>query len=153
MVATSIEELEIYIKEAINSTLQNEVKNAALRTIESSATKVVYSSYDPKRYKRRYSLLDDKSYTITSKDMSISINPNASFNTDFYTKNSGNELAYLVEGGNGSHGYNYDFPMHSNTIYPYMNSRPFMMQAEDSLEDIAVEELKTGLLKRGLAIK
>lgn len=61
------------IEVAVEDTLRNEVKDAALYAIKDSAITQVYMAYKPKFFSRRYSLVDDDSYKCETKGNKLTI--------------------------------------------------------------------------------
>lgn len=61
------------IEVAVEDTLRNEVKDAALYAIKDSAITQVYMAYKPKFFSRRYSLVDDDSYKCEAKGNKLTI--------------------------------------------------------------------------------
>lgn len=162
----NVKDLKEYIKNSINYALDNNVKEGILETLYDHAVSDVYDAYAPSMYERRYSLLDEGNYEIDkSEDMKISVTPIAEFNPVVYrykgrkkgfeqgrSANSGNELAGLINYGDGWNGYRYEFVSPDEAENPtYTAPRPFIDYARENLSDgMAKDYLIEGLAEMGI---
>lgn len=162
---SSIAELENDIKAGINVALKEVVGISIATMLINNAQEVVYEGYDPTVYDyeigdRRYSLTQPGNYNIQlDGDMKLSVTPEAEFNPNIYifnpyakkwiqksSSNSGNELAGLINYGDGWNGYHYDFQDDGDgdgDYSSYSAPRPFI--------DITKTELEGGMAKELLA--
>ena len=157
----SISELEHYIKNMVNIALDTSVKEGVVQGLIGHAGVDVYDVYPaPSMYERRGSLLSEGNYEVDrSENMKLSITPVARFNASGLRFNKkthsfvptvssngdGNELAGLINYGDGWNGYSYEYVNEEEMENPsYTAPRPFI--------DNTVEELNGGVYKALLAL-
>ena len=173
----NVKDLEKDLKTGINAALKEPVGMAVAKMMMDNADDVVYGGYTPRVYDhsigdRRYSLDELKNYDIqVDGDMNLSVTPVAEFNPYIYifnkktgkwnkslSSNRGNELAGLINYGDGWNGHYYDFSEERN-IYNE-DSDDYEIEDEEDFEsysrprpfiDITKEELKEGMAKELLA--
>ena len=134
--------------------LDTVVADGIKQELVNQAEEIVYGAYDPIIYNRRGSLIDESNYQIDkSGDMSLTVIPVASFNPAYGTSNGGNQLAGLVNYGNGWGGYSYDFTPRSKPA-TYKAPRPFIDYTKELLaEGMFKDLLEEGLLQQGLDVR
>lgn len=153
----SLEDLRKKIQDKINDALTKEVTDYIALLEVTSANENVYGVYSPKEYERRYDegggLANPKNIVgslIT--DGILKVDNNATFNQNPKSGNHGNELAKLIEYGDGGGGYYYDYARPGRS---YMEPRPFIQKTKewisenDDVKDIFEDALK----RRGLKVK
>lgn len=175
----NVKELERDLKTGIKAALKEPVGMAVAKMMMDNADEVVYEGYTPRVYdhalgagKRRQSLDEPGNYDIqVDGDMNLSVTPVAEFNPYIYiynkktekwnkslSSNRGNELAGLINYGDGWNGHYYDFSEERN-IYDE-DSDDYEIEDEEDYEsysrprpfiDITREELKEGMAKALLA--
>ncbi len=175
----NVKELERDLKTGIKAALKEPVGMAVAKMMMDNADEVVYRGYSPRVYdhalgdgKRRQSLDEPKNYDIqVDGDMNLSVTPVAEFNPYIYiynkktgkwnkslSSNRGNELAGLINYGDGWNGHYYDFSEERN-MYDE-DSDDYEIEDEEDYEsysrprpfiDITREELKEGMAKALLA--
>jgi hypothetical protein len=140
------------IHKDINDVLQKEVMDE-VKMIEMYYIKHdVLNSYSPKIYNRRSSGGIDDESNIQGRlvaDMELEVDNVTRFSGGYGTHNSGVGLADLINEGDGSGGYYYDYAGNFN------RARPFL---DHTLEDVentnAIDiTLEKGLKKRGYELK
>ena len=95
-------------------TLIEKVAPEVITDLKNAASDIVYESYEPKKYKRRWTLLQDSNYKVEKTgETEITITPIAEFNRAYGGWNEGDELAGLLNYGNYCHGHvmNYSAPL------------------------------------------
>lgn len=120
MAYKSVAALKTAIRDAVHDGLwdaEDEIKDTESVAIET----MVYERYDPSIYERRGSSgglaspQNMQAYPLDYLSMAVAnttpFNPNTSTGI---SRNKGNELSILIEGGNGAGGYEYDFADHSS---------------------------------------
>lgn len=150
MAAKSIAELQAQIEDAIGESLNGDVMEFIQQKLVEHAEADVYSQYVPKMYVRRGSLLDKDKYLIeTGENMHLVITPVQEFNPIIYvngkqsrSKNSGEQLAGLINYGDGYGGYHYEFPDEDVFGNPNYAPRPFL---DNTKEELASGELADSL--------
>lgn len=173
----NVKELERDLKTGIKAALKEPVGMAVAKMMMDNADEVVYGGYTPRVYDheigdRRYSLDEPSNYDIqVNGDMNLSVTPVAEFNPYIYilnkktgkwnkspSSNRGNELAGLINYGDGWNGHYYDFSEERN-MYDE-DSDSYEIEDEEDYEsysrprpfiDITREELKEGMAKELLA--
>ena len=173
----NVKELERDLKTGIKAALKEPVGMAVAKMMMDNADEVVYRGYSPMVYDhalgdRRHSLDESKNYDIqVDGDMNLSVTPVAEFNPYIYifnkktgkwnkslSSNRGNELAGLINYGDGWNGHYYDFSEERN-IYNE-DSDDYEIEDEEDYEsysrprpfiDITREELKEGMAKELLS--
>lgn len=158
----SIGELEHFLENKVNAALDTTVKQGVIDGLKGYALEDVYNIYWPTSYERRYSLFEDSNYEVQKpKSMKLTITPVAKFNPSvtrwnkkshsYYPSISnngyGDELAGLINYGDGWNGYEYEFKTDEEMANPtYTAPRPFI---DDTREDLNTGSFKT-LLADGL---
>lgn len=173
----NVKDLERDLKTGIKAALKEPVGMAVAKMMMDNADEVVYEGYSPRVYDhaigdRRYSLREPKNYDVqVDNNMNLSVTPVAEFNPYIYifnkktgkwnkslSSNRGNELAGLINYGDGWNGYYYDFSEERN-MYDE-DSDDYEIEDEEDFEsysrprpfiDITREELKEGMAKELLA--
>lgn len=173
----NVKDLEKDIKTGIKAALKEPVGMAIATMLINNANEVVYEGYSPRVYdhaigNRRFSLREPGNYDIqVDGDMNLSVTPVAEFNPYIYiynkksgkwnktlSSNRGNELAGLINYGDGWNGHYYDFSEERN-VYDD-DSDDYEIEDEEDFEsysiprpfiDITREELKGGMAKELLS--
>jgi len=173
----NVKELEKDLKTGIKAALKEPVGMAVAKMMMDNADEVVYGGYTPRVYDheigdRRYSLDEPSNYDIqVDGDMNLSVTPVVEFNPYIYiynkktgkwnkslSSNRGNELAGLINYGDGWNGHYYDFSEERNMYNE--DSDDYEIEDEEDYEsysrprpfiDITREELKEGMAKELLA--
>lgn len=120
-------ELETAIRRSFNRTLQSTIKEDLVKMYRETVLEVVYGRYNPRKYKRRYSLLriGTKFNTYSTKGSSLDVytlaKPNLSKNDYGLVFN----LAELVEYGHGYNGNYYNMFNGNFSDHSYARPRPF----------------------------
>ena len=174
----NVKDLENDLKTGIKAALKEPVGMAIAKMMMDNAKEIVYEGYSPRVYDhaigdRRHSLDEEpNNYDIqVDGDMNLSVTPVAEFNPYIYiynkktgkwnkslSSNRGNELAGLINYGDGWNGHYYDFSEERNTYDE--DSDDYEIEDEEDYEsysrprpfiDITREELKEGMAKELLA--
>lgn len=161
-----MEDLEKYIKNSINYALDTSVKDGIVKEFITQAQNDVYDAYNPRLYNRRESLLQEENYLVEKPgDMKLSVTPVAKFKSatlrynkkshslypSISTNGNGDELAGLINYGDGWNGYNYEFVIEDA---PYTEPRPFIDDTRDVLDEGLLEYyLIEGMSEMGLKFK
>lgn len=171
--ATSLAELQSQIEEALSDSLSGDISDFIKRRLVAHAESDVYKVYpSPVMYGRRGSLTNEDLYVdYMVKTAGISrlvITPMQSFNPHIMirqgynkwvpatSKNSGNELAGLVNYGDTAYkGYGYDFyEGNEEGDASYAAPRPFLDNTVEELENGELgDQLWVSLKKCGFNVK
>lgn len=147
-------EINKYIQKVIDSGLKTVLASVVKEREAEAAKLVVYDAYSPKDYDRRGSLMqtDDEHMSTTVVNGTLVVTNIASFNDKLSMKNSGRGLAYLVEGGDGSHGFYYNWRIPNDREPTYLEPRPFIEITRETLRDSSElsDELKNWLRANGI---
>lgn len=139
----SLNQAMTYIKNVINTSLRTEVLDAVRKEEAKQVQSVVYDSYQPTVYERRYDMGNDANIIGTVNGTVLQVEnitpPNSKGNPPPTTDK---DLAKVVETGVG---YDYFSP----------GARPFTQATVDALSASGahVEALKNGLVKEGIRVK
>ena len=163
-VCKNLKELEQELKKQLNATLQDDVVKAVKETEQEHVYSDVYAVYQyhqipdilkwPKIYERRGEhggLADEKNMIVEAGDLRVSVDNKTEFNERYGTAQSGNELEYLVEDGNFSHGYQYLYQEADGSRGYFRPPRPFIHNTAEELRKGKLREaMINGLAKRGI---
>lgn len=137
-----LKDLESDIEDTLLDEVLDEVKDIELDFVESE----VFSAHTPKIYERRtYGGIDDPDNIIgTVSNMELDVENITRFNPGYGTWNKGVGLAELINDGNSTQGYFYDYPGEFN------QPRPFIDKTVEKIEstNIIDNALEKGLIKR-----
>lgn len=150
---SSIKELEALLKKKINSVLQTDVANLVKKKEQQHAYEDVYGAYTSlsrcvMRYRRRGEgggIVDMSNMKVYPGDMQVEISNETHFNPAFGAhteccrpfigpENHGNELALLIEQGDGGGGYIYNYPF-PNGFGDFTPPRPFIQNTREELKN------------------
>lgn len=155
----TFKELEMYLQDKIDSALLDEVA-AGIKEVEQRAIQdVVYGSYDPSTYSRRetHGGLADKNNMEESlvTQGELWVENYTPFNEGYDTLNHGFGLDELVEYGDYSSGYCYDYPWAIYQEPTFIYPRPFTQETVDRLRVSKehLDQLWAGLRRRGIHAK
>ena len=139
------------IKKDINDSLNKEVTDEIKGIIVKQAEREVLDTYTPTAYERRRvgGVDDPDSYFSDVKDMTLSIDDQLLFNTDYDTKNVGVGLSELINDGDGAGGHYYDYDGEFEEARPYFDKAAEIVENTDKVEDA----LAKGLMRNGNSIK
>lgn len=150
----SIEELASFVQDVINMELEDSVSQVIKDGLSTSAESNVYGAYSPKVYERRHSLSDQANMdSHLLGDGVLEVVVKASFNDGYGTTNSGEELAGLVEFGDGWNGYNYDYPFTKDGDNAYIYPRPFIQPVRDEIGGDLKDIVRQALINAGLNVQ
>ena len=144
----SLSALESYLQEKVNAALSNQVAEVVKEVEAQNAEAQVYDVYQPTTYNRRYSLSNPENIEATVKNGTLELCYDVDFNSGYGTKNSGPDLAGLVEHGDGWNGYRYDYPGGV-----YSGARPFIRTTKLQVQTEGAELLKYALIENGLNVE
>ena len=139
----SLNQAMTYIKNVINTSLRTEVLDAVRKEEAKQVQSVVYDSYQPTVYERRYDMGNDVNIIGTVNGTVLQVEnitpPNSEGNPPPTTDK---DLAKVIETGVG---YDYFSP----------GARPFTQATMDALSvsGAHVDALKNGLVKAGIRVK
>ncbi len=139
----SLNQAMTYIKNVINTSLRTEVFDAVRKEEAKQVQSVVYDSYQPTVYERRYDMGNDANIVGMVNGTVLQVEnitpPNSEGNPPPTTDK---DLAKVVETGVG---YDYFSP----------GARPFTQATMDALSASGahVDALKNGLVKAGIRVK
>lgn len=149
----NLKDLEKYIREKVETALEGDVSNKIVDKLEENAQSLVYDVYSPVVYERRNSFLKDESYQIKKKKWKVEIKPVVEFSQAYATSNKGNDLAGLVNYGDGWNGHIYEY-RYPHGAPPYNKPRPFLDVTHEELNDgYYAELLKEALQSNGLDVQ
>lgn len=139
----SLNQAMTYIKNVINTSLRTEVLDAVRKEEAKQVQSVVYDSYEPTVYERRYDMGNDANIVGMVYGTVLQVEnitpPNSEGNPPPTTDK---DLAKVIETGVG---YDYFSP----------GARPFTQATVDALSASGahVQALKNGLVKAGIQVK
>lgn len=141
------------LKSELNGVIQKVIKDKSVQkeiidVYEKNIRKTVYDAYDPKEYKRRYSLTKGSNIKITVGNGLIEIE-NISKPNPKYGGTVNKNLPHLIEYGSGNPGgYFYDYKG------KFEKSRPFTKNTTKDLSSNQQhkEAIKKGLKKYGIKV-
>lgn len=138
-----ISDIQSDIIKIVNTALLEEVAPKVIDELIEHAMEDVYSAYEPKEYKRRFSFMKKGSYySYLAKDGELHIEPVAVFNDEPPSNNVGTGLAQLIDEGNGGGGYWYEHWGKSSNYEQYLDRshaqylkpRPFFSNVAEELD-------------------
>lgn len=151
----SLKDLQAFVQDVVNMELEDSIAQVIKDGLSTSAENNVYGVYTPNVYARRYSLSDQSN--MDSKLISdgvLEVKIVAEFNDGYGTDNSGDQLAGLVEYGNGWNGYDYDYPYLANgQIGRYVYPRPFIQPVREEVGNDLKDIMRQALRNAGLKVK
>ena len=150
----SLSELKTFVQDVINMELEDSISQVIKDGLSTSAESNVYGVYSPNIYSRRHSLSDQAnmdSYLLGNGVLEVAVK--ASFNEGYGSTNSGEELAGLVEFGDGWNGYNYDYPYTKDGDNSFMYPRPFIRPVREEVGNDLKDIMRQALLNAGLKVK
>lgn len=140
--------LMAYVQKMAMETLQSDVVPVVKEEYKKHIQSDVYDVYDPKRYDRRNSLLDDNNILSEQVDQNtISITDIAEPNTSVKgTDNSGKQLMWWIEEG-------LIYPLAGGGVWS--EARPATANTVEDLKSTEkhVQAMKQGLRKKGIMTK
>ena len=139
----SLNQAMTYIKNVINTSLRTEVLDAVRKEEAKQVQSVVYDSYEPTVYERRYDMGNDANIIGTVKGTVLQVeNITPPNNKGDPPPTTDKDLAKVIETGVG---YDYFSP----------GARPFTQATADALSASGahVDALKNGLVKAGIRVK
>lgn len=150
----SLKELQAFVQDVVNMELEDSIAQVIKDGLSTSAESNVYGVYTPNVYARRHSLSDQSN--MDSKLISdgvLEVKMVAEFNDGYGTDNSGDQLAGLVEYGDGWNGYHYDYPFTSEGKGDYTYPRPFIQPVREDVGNNLKDLMKQALRNAGLTVK
>lgn len=156
--------IENELRRRINVALQTEAVKVIKETEKKHIQSDVYGSYTPLYYSRRSDsggLADENNMVVHTGDLEVSVSNETPFNNAYdYGRgfipppNYGNELAVLVEQGNGGGGHIYNYPYESGPG-TFLSPRPFIANTREELRNTNAlhDAIVKGLRSNGLEAK
>ncbi|MCM1253244.1 MAG: hypothetical protein NC321_10515 [Clostridium sp.] len=144
---TLLKDLKSDIEDTLMDEVLDEIKDIEHKHIEED----VLSVYSPSIYKRRLSDgIDDVDNIVgTVRNMQLEVDNVTKFNDDYSTHNHGTGLADLINDGEKSGGFFYDYPGEFTQPRPFIDNTIEEIEHTDSVENA----LKKGLKKRKYDVK
>ena len=142
-----LKSLEADIEDTLMHEVLDEVKEIELRHVEED----VFDVYKPKIYERRDSGgIDDPDNIVgTVQNMELEVENITPFASGYGTWNRGVGLTELINEGNSTSGYFYDYPGEFNQPRPFLDNTIEEIERTDDVEDA----LARGLNKRKWTVK
>lgn len=142
-----LKSLEADIEDTLMHEVLDEVKEIELRHVEED----VFDVYKPKIYERRDSGgIDDPDNIVgTIQNMEMEVENITPFASGYGTWNRGVGLTELINEGNSTSGYFYDYPGEFNQPRPFLDNTIEEIERTDDVEDA----LARGLNKRKWTVK
>lgn len=142
-----LKSLEADIEDTLMHEVLDEVKEIELRHVEED----VFDVYKPKIYERRDSGgIDDPDNIVgTIQNMEMEVENIAPFASGYGTWNRGVGLTELINNGNSTSGYFYDYPGEFNQPRPFLDNTIEEIERTDDVENA----LARGLNKRKWTVK
>lgn len=144
-----LKELKTDIEDTLIHEVLDTVKEIELRHVEED----VFDVYSPKIYERRDSGeggIDDPDNIIgTVQNMELEVENITPFASGYGTWNKGIGLAELINDGNSTSGYFYDYPGEFNQPRPFLDNTIEEIERTDDVENA----LARGLNKRKWTVK
>lgn len=150
----SIKDLTAFIQDVVNMELEDSVAQVIKDGLTNSAESNVYGVYTPNVYSRRHSLSDQSnmdSHLLGDGVLEVAVK--ASFNEGYGSTNSGEELAGLVEFGDGWNGYNYDYPYTKDGDNAFIYPRPFIQPVREEIRSDLKDIMRQALRNAGLKVQ
>lgn len=151
---SSLKQLEKALKKKVNDVLKSDAATHVKKIEQKHAYQDVYPAYTSYssceyRYKRRYEgggIADISNMKVYPGDMEVVITNETPFNSAFgvHTQccqraippnNSGNELAMLIELGDGGGGYIYNYGPATRSEGDFRPARPFIQNTREELKN------------------
>lgn len=142
-----LKSLEADIEDTLMHEVLDEVKEIELRHVEDD----VFDVYKPKIYERRDSGgIDDPDNIVgTIQNMEMEVENITPFASGYGTWNRGVGLTELINDGNRTSGYFYDYPGEFNQPRPFLDNTIEEIERTDDVENA----LARGLNKRKWTVK
>lgn len=142
-----LKSLEADIEDTLMHEVLDEVKEIELRHVEED----VFDVYKPKIYERRDSGgIDDPDNIVgTVQNMELEVENITPFASGYGTWNRGVGLTELINNGNSTSGYFYDYPGEFNQPRPFLDNTIEEIERTDDVEDA----LAKGLNNRKWTVK
>lgn len=142
-----LKSLEADIEDTLMHEVLDEVKEIELRHVEDD----VFDVYKPKIYERRDSggINDPDNIVGTVQNMELEVENITPFASGYGTWNRGIGLTELINDGNSTSGYFYDYPGEFNQPRPFLDNTIEEIERTDDVEDA----LARGLNKRKWTVK
>ena len=142
-----LEALEADIEDTLKHEVLDTVKEIELRHVEED----VFDVYKPKIYERRDSGgIDDPDNIVgTVQNMELEVENITPFASGYGTWNRGVGLTELINNGNSTSGYFYDYSGEFNQPRPFLDNTIEEIERTDDVEDA----LARGLNKRKWTVK
>ena len=142
-----LKSLEADIEDTLMHEVLDEVKEIELRHVEED----VFDVYKPKIYERRDSGgIDDPDNIVgTVENMELEVENITPFASGYGTWNRGVGLTELINEGNSTSGYFYDYPGEFNQPRPFLDNTIEEIERTDDVEDA----LAKGLNNRKWTVK
>ncbi len=142
-----LKSLEADIEDTLMHEVLDEVKEIELRHVEDD----VFDVYKPKIYERRDSggINDPDNIVGTVQNMELEVENITPFASGYGTWNRGIGLTELINDGNSTSGYFYDYPGEFNQPRPFLDNTIEEIERTDDVEDA----LAKGLNKRKWTVK
>ncbi len=135
------------IEDTLADEVLDEVKNIEMEHVRDD----VFGVYTPSIYKRRaHGGIDDPENIVgTVKNMELEVDNVTEFNDDYGTYNHGEGLADLINEGEHSGGYFYDYPGEFTLERPFLDKTIEEVEETDKIDNA----LEKGLKNRGYDVK
>ena len=142
-----LKSLEADIEDTLMHEVLDEVKEIELRHVEDD----VFDVYKPKIYERRDSggINDPDNIVGTVQNMELEVENITPFASGYGTWNRGVGLTELINDGNSTSGYFYDYSGEFNQPRPFLDNTIEEIERTDDVEDA----LARGLNKRKWTVK
>lgn len=156
---SSLKALEKYLQDKIDSALLVEVARGVKEVEQQAILDVVYDAYTPNVYSRRGvsgGLADKENMTESLvAPGELWVENYTPFNGGYNTLNHGFGLDELVEFGDYSSGYCYDYPFSTTQEPTFIYPRPFTQETIDRLNKSKehLDQLWAGLRRRGIHVE
>lgn len=136
-----LEDIEFDIEDTLMNEVLEEVKGMEVEHVKTD----VFNVYSPNIYTRRgYNGIDDPNNIVGSvNDMELSVENVTQFNDGYGTYNHGLGLADLINDGDRTNGYCYDYPGEFNQPRPFLDNTEYEIETTSRVENALVKGLRT----------
>ena len=149
----SLKDLQAFVQDVVNMELEDSIAQVIKDGLTNSAESNVYGVYSPKKYPRRHSLSDQGNMDVPPVTNGVlEVRVVAPFDNIWPTENTGDELAGLVEFGDGWNGHAYEY-LPSDREPTFLYPRPFIQPVREEIGSDLKDIMKQALRNAGLKVK
>lgn len=135
-----LNDIRVDIEDVLMDEVLDEVKDIELEHIQDDVLNV----YTPKIYERRgHGGIDDPENIVGEvNNMRLTIDNKTKFNDGYGTYSHGDGLADLINGGDGTCGYYYDYPGEFQLPRPFLDNTEYEIERTNRVDDALVKGMR-----------